>query len=91
MLPPSPPLLPPPLHDAAAAAAAPGIDEIAAIAGAIGSGAAARCRCAISVLNSASAATSNAVAMLPFSNFQWITCLKPAHRLAELPPRTHNK
>ena len=28
----------------------PGIDEIAAIAGAIGSGAAARCRCAISVL-----------------------------------------
>ena len=30
--------------------AAAGIDEIAAIAGAIGSGAAARCRCSISVL-----------------------------------------
>ena len=37
---------------------------------------------------SANAATSNALAMLPFSNFRWITCLKPALRLAELPPRT---
>ena len=74
MLPPSPPLLPPPLHDAAAAAAA-SIDEIAAIAGAIGYGAAARCRCAISVLLLALPPLTP-LPCCPFRTSRWITCLK---------------